>query len=156
MQRSVQLLTRASLIKDAWHCKFIPGTSRINVHIGRLRANVDDPHEAPIIRNVRGKGYVLSETPALPTTYLDRGGSSRESRLKRILTTSNVRGPRFSLKRILTTSNVRVSRFSLNASSTTHTRLLSDDGNARRTSRGVRRRGQGLASLVQLTSHRRN
>ena len=59
------MLTSATLIKDAWHYKFVPETDRVNVHMGRLRANVDGPHEAPIIRNVRGKGYVLSDTPAL-------------------------------------------------------------------------------------------
>ena len=65
MQRSDQVLTFENLIKDVWHYKFVPETNRVNVHMGRLRAKVDGPNEAPIIRNVRGKGYVLSETPAL-------------------------------------------------------------------------------------------
>jgi DNA-binding response OmpR family regulator len=64
MQRSGQLLTRASLIKDAWHHKFVPETSRVNVHMGRLRANVEGPHEAPIIRNVRGEGYTQRDPGA--------------------------------------------------------------------------------------------
>jgi len=58
------LLTRATLIKDVGHYKFVPETNRANVHMGRPRANVDGPHEAPIIRNVRGED-ALSETPAL-------------------------------------------------------------------------------------------
>src|SRR5258708_32378421 len=44
-------------------------------------------------------------------------------------------------------ANVRGSRFSLNVSRKAHTRDLSDEGNARRASRGVRRRGQGLGQL---------
>jgi len=35
------------------------------VHMGRLRSKVDGPNETPMIRNVRGEGFVLSATPAL-------------------------------------------------------------------------------------------
>jgi DNA-binding winged helix-turn-helix (wHTH) protein len=65
MQRSDQLLTRAALIKDVWHYKFVPETNLLDVHMGRLRRKVDGSNDAPMIRNVRGKGYVLSATPAL-------------------------------------------------------------------------------------------
>src|SRR5258705_2184738 len=65
MQRSDQLLTRAALIKDVWHYKFIPETNRIDVHMGRLRRKVDGSNDAPMIRSVRGKGFVLSATPEL-------------------------------------------------------------------------------------------
>jgi DNA-binding response OmpR family regulator len=65
MQRSDQVLTSANLIKDVWHYKFVPETNRINVHMGRLRTKIDGPNEAPMIRNVRGQGFVLSATPAL-------------------------------------------------------------------------------------------
>ena len=66
MQRSDQVLTHANLIKDVWNYKFVPETNRVNVHMGRLRSKVDGPNEAPMIRNVRGEGFVLSATPALP------------------------------------------------------------------------------------------
>jgi DNA-binding response OmpR family regulator len=65
MQRSDQVLTCANLIKDVWHFKFVPETNRVNVHMGRLRSKVDGPNETPMIRNVRGEGFVLSATPAL-------------------------------------------------------------------------------------------
>ena len=65
MQRSDQVLTCANLIKDVWRFKFVPETNRINVHMGRPRSKIDGPNEAPMIRNVRGEGYVLSATPAL-------------------------------------------------------------------------------------------
>jgi DNA-binding response OmpR family regulator len=65
MQRSDQVLTCANLIKDVWHLKFVPETNRINVHMGRLRSKIDGPNEVPMIRNVRGEGFVLSATPAL-------------------------------------------------------------------------------------------
>jgi DNA-binding winged helix-turn-helix (wHTH) protein len=65
MQRSDKLLTRASLLKDVWHYKFVPETNLVDVHMGRLRRKVDGPDEVPLIRNVRGVGFVLSATPFL-------------------------------------------------------------------------------------------
>jgi DNA-binding response OmpR family regulator len=67
MQRSDQMLTRADLLRDVWHYKFVPETNLVDVHMGRLRCKVDGSNEAPMIRNVRGEGFVLSATPALST-----------------------------------------------------------------------------------------
>ena len=63
MQRSDTLLTRAMLFKDVWHYKFVPETNLVDVHMGRLRRKVDGSNEDPMIRNVRGAGFVLSATP---------------------------------------------------------------------------------------------
>jgi DNA-binding response OmpR family regulator len=63
MQRSDKWLTRAMLLKDVWHYKFVPETNLVDVHMGRLRRKVDGPDEAPVIRNVRGVGFVLSAIP---------------------------------------------------------------------------------------------
>jgi DNA-binding response OmpR family regulator len=63
MQRSDKLLTRANLLKDVWHYKFVPETNLVDVHMGRLRRKLDGPNEASMIRNVRGVGFVLSATP---------------------------------------------------------------------------------------------
>ncbi len=60
MQRSDQLLTRAALIKGVWHYKFVPETNLLDVHMGRLRRKVDGSNEVPMIRNIRGEGFVLS------------------------------------------------------------------------------------------------
>jgi DNA-binding response OmpR family regulator len=65
MQRSEQLLTRESLLKEVWHYKFLPKTNLLDVHMGRLRRKVDGPNEAPMIRNIRGFGFVLSAIPRL-------------------------------------------------------------------------------------------
>src|SRR6266404_857379 len=65
MQRSDQVLTRADLLRDVWHYKFVPETNLVDVHMGRLRRKVDGSNEAPMIRNLRGKGFLLSATPAL-------------------------------------------------------------------------------------------
>ena len=54
MQRSDELLTRATLLKDVWHYKFVPETNLVDVHMGRLRRKVDGSDDVPMIRNVRG------------------------------------------------------------------------------------------------------
>ena len=60
MQRSETLLTRAALLKEVWNYKFVPKTNLVDVHMGRLRRKIDEPNEPPLIRNVRGVGFVLS------------------------------------------------------------------------------------------------
>jgi DNA-binding response OmpR family regulator len=62
MQRSDELLTRATLLKEVWHYKIVPKTNLVDVHLGQLRRKVDESNEAPLIRNVRGEGFVLSAT----------------------------------------------------------------------------------------------
>jgi DNA-binding response OmpR family regulator len=63
MQRNDKPLTREAFLKEVWHYKFVPETNLVDVHMGRLRRKVDGPNEAPLIRNVRGVGFVLSATP---------------------------------------------------------------------------------------------
>ena len=63
MGRSGELLTRAALLKDVWDYKFVPDTNLVDVHMGRLRRNVDAPNEAPLIRNIRGVGFILGAEP---------------------------------------------------------------------------------------------
>jgi DNA-binding winged helix-turn-helix (wHTH) protein len=78
MQRSDRLLTRAMLFKEVWHYKSVPETNLVDVHMGRLRRKVDGSNEATMIRNVRGAGFVLSETPAVqdsPTRTAERSTS---------------------------------------------------------------------------------
>jgi DNA-binding response OmpR family regulator len=74
MQRSDQLLTRATLFKEVWHYKFVPKSNLVDVHMGRLRRKVDGSNEARMIRNVRGAGFVLSAAPsqASPTRTAER------------------------------------------------------------------------------------
>jgi DNA-binding response OmpR family regulator len=42
-----------------WKCKFEPKTSLVDVHMSRLRRKIEGPHEPPMIRNVRGKGFIF-------------------------------------------------------------------------------------------------
>jgi DNA-binding winged helix-turn-helix (wHTH) protein len=71
MQRSDKLLTRAALLKELWHYKSIPKTNLVDVQMGLLRRKVDGANEPPMIRNIRGVGFVLDATPlsqGSPTT----------------------------------------------------------------------------------------
>ncbi len=63
MQRAGQLLTRAKLLEEVWHYKAFLETNLVYVHMGRLRRKVDGSNEAPMIRNVRGAGFILSASP---------------------------------------------------------------------------------------------
>jgi DNA-binding winged helix-turn-helix (wHTH) protein len=78
MEQSHKLLTRATLLKEVWHYKFVPETNLVDVHMGRLRRKVDGPNEAPMIRSVRGVGFVLSATPLSqdsPSRHGERPGN---------------------------------------------------------------------------------
>lgn len=66
MERNDKLLTRATLLKEVWNYKFVPETNLVDVHMGRLRRKVDGPNDAPLIRNVRGAGFVLSAPSCSP------------------------------------------------------------------------------------------
>jgi DNA-binding response OmpR family regulator len=64
MQRSGQLVTRAKLFEDVWHYRFVPRSNLVDVHMGRLRRKLDRANDTPMIRNVRGAGFILSATPS--------------------------------------------------------------------------------------------
>ena len=59
MRREGRVLTREMLFREVWNYKFVPETNLVDVHMGRLRRKIDGPYEPPMIRNVRGKGFIL-------------------------------------------------------------------------------------------------
>jgi DNA-binding winged helix-turn-helix (wHTH) protein len=63
MQRSDEVLSRATLLKEVWHYKFVPQTNLVDVYMGRLRRKIDAANEVPMIRNVRGVGFVMDAVP---------------------------------------------------------------------------------------------
>jgi DNA-binding winged helix-turn-helix (wHTH) protein len=63
MQRSDEVLSRATLLKEVWHYKFVPQTNLVDVYMGRLRRKIDAANEVPMIRNVRGVGFALDAVP---------------------------------------------------------------------------------------------
>jgi two-component system, OmpR family, response regulator len=59
MRNSGQVLTRTMIFENVWGYHFDPGTNVIDVHIARLRRKVDAGEHAPLIRTVRGCGYMI-------------------------------------------------------------------------------------------------
>jgi two-component system OmpR family response regulator len=57
MRRSGQVVTRAMLLEDVWHYRFVPQTNLVDVHLGKLRRKLDGPGEAPVIESIRGSGF---------------------------------------------------------------------------------------------------
>ncbi|HEY4091311.1 MAG TPA: response regulator transcription factor [Luteibacter sp.] len=55
-----QVVTRQMIFEHVWGFHFDPGTNVIDVHIGRLRRKIDGTGQVPLIRTVRGSGYVLA------------------------------------------------------------------------------------------------
>jgi DNA-binding winged helix-turn-helix (wHTH) protein len=77
MQRSDQMLSRATLLKDVWRYRFVPETNLVDVHMGRLRRKVDGSNDAPLIRNIRGVGFVLNAVPFAPSSQSKPAERSR-------------------------------------------------------------------------------
>ncbi|WP_332847445.1 response regulator transcription factor [Pseudomonas lactucae] len=61
MRNSGQVLTRMMIFEEVWGYHFDPGTNLIDVHISRLRKKINPPGLTPMIRTVRGSGYVIAE-----------------------------------------------------------------------------------------------
>ncbi|MDN7697609.1 response regulator transcription factor [Burkholderia semiarida] len=59
MRNAGRVLTRTMIFEAVWGCRFDPGTNLIDVHVGRLRKKVNRPGAAPLIRTIRGSGYLL-------------------------------------------------------------------------------------------------
>jgi two-component system, OmpR family, response regulator len=54
-----KLISRAELLLDVWGLSFDPRTNVVDVHICKLRAKIDLPDMPPLLKTVRGSGYVL-------------------------------------------------------------------------------------------------
>jgi len=61
MRNSGQVLTRSMIFEAVWNYHFDPYTNLIEVHMARLRKKINLPGLAPLIRTIRGSGYMLGE-----------------------------------------------------------------------------------------------
>ena len=61
MRRPGRLVTRTMLLEQVWDMSFDPTTSVVETHISRLRAKIDKPFDAALLRTRRGEGYVFGE-----------------------------------------------------------------------------------------------
>jgi DNA-binding response OmpR family regulator len=56
-----RVVTRAMIMDHVWKVRIDPDTNVVDVHIYRLRSKVDAEGETPLIRTLRGVGYVLKD-----------------------------------------------------------------------------------------------
>lgn len=54
-----QVVTRTMLLQSVWDIHYDPQTNVVDVHVSRLRQEVDRDAEQPLILTVRGVGYTL-------------------------------------------------------------------------------------------------
>ncbi len=54
-----RVVTRAMVLDHVWKMRIDPATNIVDVHIHRLRSKVDRDSHQPLIRTIRGVGYVL-------------------------------------------------------------------------------------------------
>jgi|ERR1044071_3257116 two-component system copper resistance phosphate regulon response regulator CusR len=60
-----RVLSRTMIIEHVWDESFEGLTNIVDVYVRHLRAKVDDPFPARLIRTIRGSGYCLEEQPAI-------------------------------------------------------------------------------------------
>jgi len=56
-----RVVTRSMILDKVWGMRILPDTNVVDVHIYRLRGKVDGAGQPPLIRTMRGVGYVLKE-----------------------------------------------------------------------------------------------
>lgn len=56
-----RVVTRSMILDKVWGMRIQPDTNVVDVHIYRLRGKVDGAGQQPLIRTMRGVGYVLND-----------------------------------------------------------------------------------------------
>jgi two-component system copper resistance phosphate regulon response regulator CusR len=54
-----RVVSRSMLLTEVWGMRTLPDTNVVDVHIYRLRGKIDTPGREPLIKTLRGIGYVL-------------------------------------------------------------------------------------------------
>jgi two-component system copper resistance phosphate regulon response regulator CusR len=60
-QHAGRVVTRSMLLSEVWGMRIQPNTNVVDVHIYRLRGKVDTEGREPLIKTLRGIGYVLKD-----------------------------------------------------------------------------------------------
>lgn len=56
-----RVITRSMILEKVWGMRIQPDTNVVDVHIYRLRGKVDSEGHLPLIRTLRGVGYVIKD-----------------------------------------------------------------------------------------------
>ena len=58
-RRAGDVVSRTELLEHVWDQNFDGSTNIVDVYVGYLRSKLEEPFGRPLIRTVRGAGYVL-------------------------------------------------------------------------------------------------
>jgi len=58
-RRAGEVVSRTELLEHVWDQNFAGSTNIVDVYVGYLRRKLEEPFGRPLIRTVRGAGYVL-------------------------------------------------------------------------------------------------
>lgn len=61
MKYAGQVVTRTMLLENVWDYHFDPQTNVIDVHVSRLRSKIEKDFDKPLLRTVRGAGYMIKD-----------------------------------------------------------------------------------------------
>ncbi len=61
MKNAGQVVTRTMLLENVWDYHFDPQTNVIDVHVSRLRSKIEKDFDRPLLRTVRGAGYMMKD-----------------------------------------------------------------------------------------------
>jgi two-component system, OmpR family, response regulator len=61
MKNAGQVVTRTMLLENVWDYHFDPQTNVIDVHVSRLRSKIEKDFEKPLLRTIRGAGYMIKD-----------------------------------------------------------------------------------------------
>jgi two-component system, OmpR family, response regulator len=59
LRRAGEVVSRSDLLEHVWDRNFEGSTNVVDVYVGYLRRKLEDPFGRPLIRTVRGAGYVI-------------------------------------------------------------------------------------------------
>ncbi|MFN3398327.1 MAG: response regulator transcription factor, partial [Sulfurimicrobium sp.] len=59
MRHAGQVVTRTMLLENVWDYYFDPQTNVVDVHISRLRHQIDKYFPLPLLHTIRGEGYMM-------------------------------------------------------------------------------------------------
>jgi two-component system OmpR family response regulator len=63
MRHPGQVLTRTAMLEHVWDYRYDGDSNVVDVYIGYLRRKLEEPFGAPLVRTVRGVGYILDAAP---------------------------------------------------------------------------------------------
>jgi two-component system, OmpR family, response regulator len=62
MRRGGQVVTRTAMLEHVWDYRYNGDSNVVDVYIGYLRRKLEEPLGAPLIKTIRGVGYILDAT----------------------------------------------------------------------------------------------